>query len=104
MEQITRHLIERNVLIRSADSGVHHGRLVAVSGDSVRLADSRRLWEWSTGGTGISLSEIAICGIDQKTSKITMSLPDLIVGGVCEIIETHGVADATIQGAAVAKP
>jgi len=104
MEPITMHLIERNVLIRSADSGVHHGRLVAVSGTNVRLADSRRLWEWNTGGTGISLSEVAICGIDQKASKIAMPLPDLIVGGVCEIIETHGLADATIQGAAVAKP
>ena len=104
MENITRHLIGKNVLIRSSDSGVHHGTLVAVSGNNVRLENSRRLWEWNTGGSGISLSEVAICGIDQNTSRITMPLPDLIVGGVCEIIETHGVADGTIQGAAVAKP
>jgi hypothetical protein len=104
MEQLTSHLIGKNVLIRSADSGVHHGELVAVHGTNVRLANSRRLWEWNTGGTGISLSEIAICGIAQDKSKIAMTLPDIVIGDVCEIIETHGVADATIQGAAVAKP
>jgi len=104
MEKITVHLINTRVLVRSADSGVHHGTLVAVDGTAVRLADSRRLWEWSTGGTGISLSEVAVCGIDPKASKIAMSLPDLIVAGVCEVIPTHGMCDATIDGAAVYKP
>ena len=104
MEKITLHLINTRVLVRSADSGVHHGTLIAVDGTAVRLADSRRLWEWSTGGTGISLSEIAVCGVDQKASKIAMSLPDLIVAGVCEIIPTHGMCDATIDGAKTYKP
>jgi len=104
MENLTQHMIGSNVLIRSSDSGVHHGKLVAVSGTSVRLENSRRLWEWSTGGTGISLSEIAVCGIDQNGSKITMELPDICISGVCEIIPTHGMCDATIQGAKVHKP
>jgi len=104
MENLTSHLINTRVIIRSSDSGVHHGTLIAVSGTAVRLENSRRLWEWSTGGTGISLSEIAVCGIDQKASKITTVLPDLIVAGVCEIIPTHGMCDATIDGAHVHKP
>lgn len=104
MENLTQHMINQNVLIRSSDSGVHHGKLLSVSGTAVRLENSRRLWEWSTGGTGISLSEIAICGIDQSASKITMVLPDIIISGVCEIIPTHGMCDATIEGAAVHKP
>jgi hypothetical protein len=104
MQNITTHIIGQKVLIRSNDSGVHHGTLLAVEGTSVRLKDSRRLWEWSTGGTGISLSEVAICGIDHKGSKVTMALPDIIVAGVCEIIPTHGMCDATIRGAPVHKP
>mgnify|MGYP003626593449 CR=1 FL=1 len=104
MENIVQDLIGVKVLIRSTDSGVHHGILTAVSGSTVRLKNSRRLWEWSTGGTGISLSEIAICGIDHAGSKITMTLPDLVVLSVSEIIPTYGLADATIEGAAVAKP
>ena len=104
MEKLTSHLIGQRVLVRSDASGVHHGTLTAVSGRDVRLADSRRLWAWDTGGTGISLSEVAICGIKHEGSKITMVLPDIVVGGVCEIIPTHGMCDATIDGAPVAKP
>tara|TARA_R110000822_G_scaffold184415_3_gene323747 strand:- start:457 stop:771 length:315 start_codon:yes stop_codon:yes gene_type:complete len=104
MDKLVSHLIGHRVLIRSADSGVHHGTLVAIDGTAVRLENSRRLWEWSTGGTGLSLSEVAICGIDHKGSKITMVLPDIIISGVCEIIPTHGMCDATIDGAPVHKP
>lgn len=104
MKKLTVDMIGEKVIIRSSASGVHHGTLVAVSGNSVRLENSRRLWEWSTGGTGISLSEIAITGISQGHSKITMSLPVIVISDVCEIIKTYGVADATIEGANVAKP
>jgi hypothetical protein len=104
MEKLTSHMIGARVLIRSSDSGVHHGTLTAVDATSVRLSDSRRLWSWSTGGTGISLSEVAICGITHAESKITMVVPDIVVSGVCEIIPTHGLCDATIDGAAVYKP
>ena len=104
MNHIASHLINQRVIIRSSDSGVHHGTLIAVEGTAVRLENSRRLWEWATGGTGISLSEVAICGIDPKASKITMSLPDIIIIGVCEIIPTHGMCDATIDGTGVYVP
>ena len=104
MEKLTQDLIGKRVLVRSSDSGVHHGTLMLVDGTAVRLADSRRLWEWSTGGSGISLSEVAVCGIDHIGSKITMTLPDIVVAGACEIIPTHGMCDATIDGAPVYKP
>lgn len=104
MQELTAHMVGKRVLIRSSDSGVHHGTLLSVEGTSVRLGDSRRLWEWATGGTGISLSEVAVCGIDHAGSKITMVLPDIVISGVCEVIPTHGMCDATIDGAAVYKP
>jgi len=95
------NFIGQKVIVRSADSGVHHGTLHAVDGTTVQLKDSRRLWHWKIAGQGVSLSEVAILGIDQKASTITMVLPDLIVMGVCEIIPTHGVASATIEGAPI---
>ena len=104
MTELAKHLIGQKVIIRASDSGVHHGTLVAVDGSAVRLENSRRLWEWHTGGHGISLSEVAITGIDQAQSKITTPLPDLIVFGVCEIIQTYGIADATIEGARTYTP
>lgn len=97
-------VIDKHVIIRSDASGVHFGVLKEWDGTTVLLHNSRRLWEWDTGGTGISLSEVAICGIKAETSKITMVLPELIVLGICEIIPCHGMAIATIEGAAVYKP
>lgn len=95
--------IGQKVIVRSDQSGVHHGVLHAVSdhGATVHLKDSRRLWRWKIAGQGVSLSEVAILGVDHDGSKITMMLPDLVVVGVCEIIPTHGVASATIDGAPI---
>jgi hypothetical protein len=95
----------QKVIIRSAASGVHYGTLAGVygTGTVVRLTDSRRLWEWKNDGPGISLSEVAIQGIDHSGSKITAVMPDLVVMDVCEIIPTYGIAQATIEGAPTAK-
>lgn len=95
------NFIGQSVIVRSADSGVHHGLLHAVDGSTVHLKNTRRLWRWKIAGQGVSLSEVAILGIDHAESKITMELPDLIVMGVCEIIPTCGVASATIEGATI---
>jgi hypothetical protein len=95
--------IGSKVIIRSSDSGVHHGVLEAVEGETVHLKDARRLWYWKIAGQGISLSEVAVLGVCHKESKITLMLPDIIVNGVCEIIETHGVSSATIDGAPIAQ-
>ena len=94
-------LIGEKVIIRSADSGVHHGTLIEADGATVRLENSRRLWRWKIAGQGVSLSEVAILGIDHAESTVTMTLPDIVVMGVCEIIPTHGVASATIEGAPI---
>lgn len=93
--------IGQKVIVRSAGSGVHHGVLHAVDGTTVHLKDSRRLWRWKIAGQGVSLSEVAILGVDHAESKITMMLPDMIVMGACEIIPTHGVSSATIDGAPI---
>ena len=93
--------IGQKVIIRSTDSGVHHGTLHAVEGTTVHIKDSRRLWRWRIAGQGVSLSEVAILGVEHEWSKITMQVPDLIVMNVCEILPTHGVASATIEGAPI---
>ena len=98
-------VLGKHVLVRCTASGVHFGELVEWDGAGVVfLHNARRLWQWSTGGEGITLSEIAIMGIAQKESKISTALPEFIVTDVIEIMPCHGMAIATISGAAVAKP
>lgn len=105
MEKLTDHLIGKHVLIRSNMSGVHVGVLLSVSGNAVRLKASRRLWEWKVASNaGISLSEVAIAGIDHAGSKVTAELPDAVILDVCEIIEAHGLCVATVYGADTYKP
>jgi hypothetical protein len=93
--------IGQRVIVRSVDSGVHHGTLVAVDGSTVVLEDTRRLWRWKIAGQGVSLSEVAVLGVDHAESKISMELPSITIMAVCEIIPTHGVASATIDGAPI---
>jgi len=99
------HLIGTPVIIRANDSGVHYGYLEAVAADgaTVHLRNSRRLWRWKVAGDGVSLTEVAITGVDHVESRITTTLPDLFVMGVCEIIPAHGMATATIEGAPIAQ-
>ena len=105
MTALTDHLIGKHVLVRSNMSGVHLGTLLHVEGTAVRLANSRRLWEWYVaGGSGISLSEVAIAGVDNNKSKITEVLPDIVIYDVCELIEAYGMAIATIESAQTYKP
>jgi len=104
-KEIADLVIGKDVIIRSENSGVHFGKLLRWPTKSVVLIEnSRRLWEWDTGGTGISLSELALYGIDQSKSRISSALPQHIVLDAIEIMLCYGVAAETIRGAEVAKP
>ena len=95
----------QHVLVRSDQSGVHLGVLVDSEGSTVRLKDSRRLWQWKVANNGgISLSEVSILGIDQSASRINVAVPEVIVFGVCELIPATGLCVPTIMGAEIAQP
>jgi ferredoxin-fold anticodon binding domain-containing protein len=96
--------IGEKVIIRSNQSGVHHGILQDVEGTIVHLKDARRLWKWKIAGQGVSLSEVSILGVDHVESKISMMVPEIIIMDVCEILPTCGIASATIDGAPVGQP
>ena len=53
------------VIVRAHTAGVHAGYLVSRVGDTVVLAESRRLWQWS----GASLSQVANTGPASGTNK-----------------------------------
>ena len=70
------------VLIRTYSAGVHFGTLESKDGMEVHLSNARRLWSW-TGA--LSLSEVAMKGIDIKISKISVPVDDIIITAI-EII------------------
>jgi hypothetical protein len=95
--------IGKKCIIRCYASGVHFGTLTAQDGRQVELANARRLWRWNTGGAGISLSEVAMTGIDPKRSRIAVTVPAMTLLDALEIIPATDAACALIEGAEVAR-
>lgn len=62
-------MIGRKVIVRTYSAGVWFGELDQKDGSEVILKNARRMWSWNTK-TGISLSSVAIHGINNKKSMI----------------------------------
>ena len=88
-------------IIRTYSAGVHAGEIVRRDGKEVELANSRRLWLWHTADKGISLSDVAVGGIDAKKSKVCAVVPSIILTEAIEIISASDVARSSIEGADV---
>lgn len=82
--------LNQYVLVRTYSAGVFAGTLKARYGNKILLENCRRLWQWKTANNGISLSEIAVHGIDPKDSKICCLEPRKLV----EDIEISPISDA----------
>lgn len=71
------------VLVRTYTAGVHFGTIIERSGQEIHLSNARRLWSWNGA---LSLSEIAMKGIDLKNSKVSVPVDEIILTQVTEII------------------
>ena len=58
------------VVVRTYSAGVFAGTVKQRIGKKVLLENARRLWRWQTANNGVSLSEVAVYGINQANSKI----------------------------------
>ena len=94
-------MVGEKVIIRTYSAGVHFGTLVEKAGNEVILKDSRRLWRWHCK-TGISLSSVALHGVDQSKSRIADALPSLWLEAI-EIIPCSAAAVGSIEGAPVSE-
>lgn len=74
------------VLIRTYSAGVHYGTLVERNGKEVHLSNARRIWSWSGA---LSLSEIAMTGIDIKNSKLSVPVDEIIIPEAIEVIKIN---------------
>lgn len=93
--------IGNKCIIRTYASGVHFGVVVDHNGRQVELKDARRLWKWHAT-KGISLSDVAMNGIDPSKSRICCTVPQMTILDALEIIPASDVAAGLIEGAPVA--
>lgn len=83
-------------IIRADRAGVFAGTLKERNGSEVTLTNARRLWYWDGAA---SISQLAVDGTKAKSScKFTITVPEILILDVIEIIPCSEAAEASIKG------
>ena len=86
----------KKVIIRADRAGVFFGTLKEKNGTEVTLTDCRRIWYWDGAA---SISQLAVDGTTKPDScKFTVTVPEIIITGVIEIIPCSDKAIESIEG------
>ena len=93
----THPMIGKKVIIRTYSAGVWFGKLIQKDDDEVILEDARRMYQWWCKES-ISLSAVAVYGINQDKSKICVPV-DCIWLKAIEILPCKDVAIESIEEA-----
>lgn len=90
--------MNKYVIIRASQAGVFAGNILERNGDEVTLTNCRRLWCWAGAA---SLSQLALEGTNKPSDcKFTVTLPEITVLGVIEIIPCSAKAEESIKAVA----
>lgn len=90
-------MIGQKVIIRTYSAGVWFGVLSEKNGNEVILTNARRMWFWKAKES-ISLSAVAVHGIDQGQSKIVEPVTSVWLEAI-EIIPCSKAAIESLEGA-----
>lgn len=86
-------------IIRCDRAGVFYAEIKERRGSEADLVNARRLWYWDGAA---SLSQLAVEGVTApRTCKFTVTVPDMTVLGVIEVIPCTEAAVQSIEGVAV---
>ena len=91
-------MIGKKCVVRTYSAGVWFGEVAEKSGNEVILKNARRMWYWHAAES-ISLSAVALHGINQNKSKIVAAVPTVWLEAI-ELIPASDKAVASIEGAA----
>lgn len=83
-------------IVRSDRAGVFFGNIKERNDGEVTMTNVRRIWYWSGAA---SLSQLAMEGVKYpKKCKFTVTVPEMTILGVTEIIPCTDAAVANIKG------
>jgi len=89
--------IGKKVMVRTYSAGVHFGTLEEKAGQQAILKDSRRVFYWVAACT---LSQLAMEGSgDIGSCKIAMTIPEILLDRVIEVIPMSNMAIDNLYGA-----
>ena len=87
---------ETKVIVRADRAGVFYGVIKERNGSEVTMTNVRRLWYWDGAA---SLSELATNGTkNPQNCKFTVTVPEMTILGVIEIIPCSEKAVDSIEG------
>lgn len=88
--------MEKYYIVRADRAGVFAGNIKERNGDEVTMTNVRRIWYWDGAA---SLSQMAIDGVKKpQNCKFTVTVPEMIILGVIEIIPCTDEAEKNIKG------
>lgn len=88
-------------IVRSKEAGVFYGEIKERNGSEVTMTNARCLWYWDGAA---SLNQLALEGVKKpENCKFTVSVPELTILGVCEILPCSNEACEIIDGVKVWK-
>lgn len=94
--------IGKQCIVRTYASGVFMGTVIKQDGRMVEMTNARRLWYWKASDS-ISLSAVAVEGVDAKGCKFPPATPQHTVLDALEIIPASEKCVASINAIPVAK-
>lgn len=101
-QEFTTPHIGKRCIVRTYASGVFCGDVVAHNGRAVEIKNCRRLWSWKASD-GISLSAVAVNGVDPKNCTFPVATPAQTILDALEIIPASAAALASIDACPEAK-
>ena len=88
--------MEKYYIVRADRAGVFAGNIKERNGSEVTMTNVRRIWYWDGAA---SLSQMAIEGVKKpENCKFTVTVPEMIILGVIEIIPCTDEAEKNIKG------
>ena len=90
-------MLGKYVIIRTYSAGVWFGILDQKSGREVILKEARRMYEFWCA-KGISLSSVALYGLNQDQSRICASVDEVWLEAI-EILPTNSIATESLKSA-----
>lgn len=83
-------------IVRADRAGVFAGNIKERNGNEVTMTNVRRLWYWDGAA---SLSQMAVDGVKApENCKFTVTVPEMTILGVIEVIPCSTIAEQCIKG------
>lgn len=89
-------------VVRTYASGVFMGTVTKQDGRMVEMTNARRLWSWKAT-EGISLSAVAVDGVDPRASKFPQVTPEHTLLDALEIIPASDKCITSVNATPVAR-